>query len=152
LSLVLYRNASRRRHGAGQNAASGTAISPSAPALIRAQVSILVHDDRITAVQPGYVTPPGAEVIDLKTATVLPGLIDDHVHITQGFHKGDPIRTVMTHTDADGAIEATVYARDTLMAGFTAARDVGATTSVIVALKREINQYGVPFHGGHSRN
>jgi imidazolonepropionase-like amidohydrolase len=42
----------------------------------RNQVSILVHDDRITAVQPGFVAPAGAEVIDLAHSTVLPGLID----------------------------------------------------------------------------
>ncbi|HXA37724.1 MAG TPA: amidohydrolase family protein [Phenylobacterium sp.] len=108
------------------------------------QVTILVHDDRITAVQTGFTAPKGAEVVDLSNSTVLPGLIDDHVHITQGYHKGDPIRTAMTHTDYDGAIEATTYARDTLMAGFTSARDVGASTEVIVALKRQINAGVIP--------
>ncbi|MDB5435752.1 MAG: amidohydrolase [Phenylobacterium sp.] len=110
----------------------------------RTQVSILVHDDRITSVEPGFLTPKGAEVIDLSTSTVLPGLIDDHVHITQGFHKGDPIHTAMTRTNFDDAIEATAYARDTLMAGFTSARDVGADTEVIVALKRAINADVIP--------
>jgi imidazolonepropionase-like amidohydrolase len=104
----------------------------------RTQVSILVHDDRITAVQAGYATPAGAEVIDLSNATVLPGLIDDHVHITAGFHKGDPIHTAMTRTSFDDVIEATGFARDTLMAGFTSVRDVGADTTAIVALKRAI--------------
>src|SRR4051812_35156902 len=61
----------------------------------REKVSILIHDDRITAVQDGFTAPRGAEVVDLSTATVLPGLIDDHVHITQSFHKGDPIHTAM---------------------------------------------------------
>jgi imidazolonepropionase-like amidohydrolase len=65
-------------------------------------VTILGHDDRITGVQAGFTAPKGAEVIDLSTSSVLPGLIDDHVHITQGFHKGDPIQTNMTRTDADG--------------------------------------------------
>jgi imidazolonepropionase-like amidohydrolase len=110
----------------------------------RAQASILIHDDRITAVQPGYVTPAGAEVIDLRAATVLPGLIDDHVHITAGFHKGDPIHTAMTRTNYDDAIEATGFARDTLMAGFTSVRDVGADTGVIVALKRAIANGVIP--------
>ena len=104
----------------------------------RTQVSILIHDGEIAAVQSGYVTPQGAEVIDLKAATVLPGLIDDHVHITAGYHKGDPIHTAMTRTNYDDAIEATGFARDTLMAGFTSVRDVGADLGVIVALKRAI--------------
>jgi imidazolonepropionase-like amidohydrolase len=110
----------------------------------RERVTILVHDDRITRVEAGFTTPSGAEVIDLSASTVLPGLIDDHVHITQGFHKGDPIRAAMTRTDFDAAIDSTVYARDTLMAGFTSARDVGATTEVIVALKRAINAGVIP--------
>jgi imidazolonepropionase-like amidohydrolase len=110
----------------------------------RTQVSILIHDDRISGVQPGFVTPAGAEVIDLSHSTVLPGLIDDHVHITSGFHKGDPIHTAMTRTGYDDAIEATGYARDTLLAGFTSARDVGADTGVIVALKHAINAGVIP--------
>ena len=110
----------------------------------RAQVSILIHDDRITAVQPGFVTPAGAEVIDLSGATVLPGLIDDHVHISQSFHKGDPIHTAMTRTSADDEIDAVVNARNTLLAGFTSARDVGGETQVVVALKRAIANGVVP--------
>jgi imidazolonepropionase-like amidohydrolase len=105
----------------------------------RDKVSIVVHDDRITAIQDGFTTPKGAEVIDLSSATVLPGLIDDHVHITQSFHKGDPIHTAMTRTSFDDEIDAVNNARATLMAGFTSIRDVGSDTGVVVALKRAIN-------------
>ena len=108
------------------------------------QVSILVHDERITAVQPGFVSPAGAEVVDLSTATVLPGLIDDHVHITQSFHKGDPIHTALTRTNADDTIDAVNNARATLMAGFTSVRDVGSDTTVVVALKRAIASGAIP--------
>lgn len=110
----------------------------------QAQVSILVHDERITAVQPGFVTPAGAEVIDLSHETVLPGLIDDHVHITQSFHKGDPIHVAMTRTSYDDTIDAVANAKATLLAGFTSVRDVGGETGVVVALKRAIAGGVVP--------
>jgi imidazolonepropionase-like amidohydrolase len=111
----------------------------------RRQVSILIHDDRVTAVQPGFVAgPAGAEVIELADKTVLPGLIDCHDHITMNWHKGDPIREAVTRTDDDDAIEATVSARNTLLAGFTAIRDVGASTAVIVALKKAVADGVVP--------
>jgi imidazolonepropionase-like amidohydrolase len=107
-------------------------------------VTILVHDDRITAIQPGFTAPKGAEVIDLSTSTVLPGLIDDHVHITQSFHKGDPIHTAMTRTAFDDEIDAVNNARATLLAGFTSIRDVGSETGVVVALKNAIKGGVIP--------
>jgi imidazolonepropionase-like amidohydrolase len=110
----------------------------------RDKVSILVHDERITAIQDGFTTPKGAEVVDLSTATVLPGLIDDHVHITQSFHKGDPVHNAVTRTNYDDEIDAVINARATLMAGFTSIRDVGSETGVVVALKHAINSGAIP--------
>lgn len=113
-------------------------------AAARQNVSILITDQRITAIQPGFVTPSGAEVVNLADKTVLPGLIDTHDHITAGWHAGDPIRNSVTRDDFDDAIEATVFTRNTLLAGFTSVRDCGANTQVVVALKKAIENGVVP--------
>ncbi len=104
----------------------------------RAQVSILIHDDRITAVQNGFVSPAGADVIDLSNATVLPGLIDCHDHITSNFDGGNPVAETVTRTDFDEAFLSVGNARNTLMAGFTTIRDVGADPDVVIALKKAV--------------
>lgn len=104
----------------------------------KSKVTILVHDDRIVSVTPGFTQPAGASVIDLSNATVLPGLIDCHVHITGQFDGGDPIREMVTTTDYDAAYKTPAYARATLEAGFTSVRDVGASTELVVAMKRAI--------------
>ncbi|MBB2173987.1 metal-dependent hydrolase family protein [Gluconacetobacter asukensis] len=110
----------------------GTGTAP------RLQVTILVHGDRIASVTPGFTRPAGATLIDLSNATVLPGLIDCHVHITDQFDGGDPIREMVTQTGYDAAYRNPAYARATLEAGFTSVRDVGAWTEPVVAMKRAI--------------
>jgi imidazolonepropionase-like amidohydrolase len=104
----------------------------------RTQVTILVHDDRIVSVMPGFSAPQGADVIDLSSATVLPGLIDTHVHLSKQFDGGDPVRELVTETDVGLAFKMPAYARATLEAGFTTVRDVGSDTDLIVAEKRVI--------------
>ena len=102
------------------------------------QVSILIHNDRITGVQKGFVTPAGAEVIDLSKETVLPGLIEGHDHISSGGDRS-PIQRFFD-TEGDAVINAVVNARIELGWGFTTVRDVGSGLYEGPALRRAIER------------
>jgi imidazolonepropionase-like amidohydrolase len=77
-------------------------------------------------------------VIDLKNLTVMPGLIDSHVHLEDQFSANSQLRG-FTMNEADIAFQSTVYAKTTLMAGFTTVRDVGGT-GVNIALRNAIKK------------
>jgi len=109
----------------------------------RSGMSILIAGNRIVRVENGFAMPPGATIVDLKGATVLPGFIDSHTHIT-GELGGDPIVHFATRGHDDDAVRSTVYAKRTLDAGFTTIRNLGADGGVDVALKRAINEGFLP--------
>jgi imidazolonepropionase-like amidohydrolase len=111
----------------------GTSTTP------RERASILIAGDRIVEVRNGLVRPPGAQVIDLSTSTVMPGLIDSHTHITSELGPNALLKTV-TYGPVDDAVRSTIYAKRTLDAGFTTIRNVGAGGGADVALKRAINE------------
>lgn len=92
----------------------------------RQKVSILIKDDRITAVEPGFVSAAGSEVIDLSTQTVMPGFIDCHVHIASKLpSRMNATEDWLTHSSLDRAFDGAVFVRAMLQQGFTSARDVG---------------------------
>jgi imidazolonepropionase-like amidohydrolase len=106
---------------------------------VRTQVTVTVDGDRITAVTDGYVVAaPGDTVIDLRQATVMPGLMDMHVHISSEQSGASGYAERFFLNPADVALRATTYARRTLMAGFTTVRDCGAGDKLNLSLRDAI--------------
>ncbi len=104
---------------------------------------ILVEDDTIKAIRSSMGIPKNATVIDLSKATVLPGLIDCHTHLTAQ-PGGDYYADIFRKTVVDYAVTAHIYAKRTLDAGFTTVRDVGSAAFLDVALRNAINNGDIP--------
>jgi len=107
---------------------------------------VVIVDGRIEAVGPGASLPAGATMIDLGDATLLPGLMDAHTHLS--FESTDDWRQdqldQLKKSVAELAIDATAYARKTLMAGFTTVRDLGSADLLDVGLRNAIAAGVVP--------
>src|SRR5579864_698067 len=84
---------------------------------------VLVTGERITEVGSAVKHPAGAEIIDLGNRTLLPGLVDAHIHLF--LHPGAEDLQTVQESVPQRTIMATLAARDDLMAGFTAERDLG---------------------------
>ena len=93
---------------------------------LRQNVSVVVEDGRIRAVEPGLAKVAGAEVIELGSATLAPGFIDCHVHLAAKLpSRTNATEDAVTHSDLDRAFEGAFYARAMQQQGFTTVRDLG---------------------------
>lgn len=103
------------------------------------RATVLVTGDRITAVGDAkrIATPRGAVRIDGRGLTLLPGLMDCHVHLCLG-GEPDVVQTIQQDDPALTLLKAARYARQTLEAGFTTVRDVGFRDHAIFQLKQAI--------------
>lgn len=104
----------------------------------RERVTIVVEDGRIAMIELGFRLATAAdELIDLSGATVLPGLMDMHVHLTGEQSRQSELDAVKKG-EADRAYDSVLYAERTLLAGFTTVRNVGDQFNVSIALRRAI--------------
>jgi imidazolonepropionase-like amidohydrolase len=128
----------------------------------RRQASVIVRGRKIAEVRDGFVDVPGARVVDLRDSTVLPGLIDSHVHF-----RGNPDDRLQARLQSanrdyeDAAYTALKHATRTLLAGFTTVRDLGNEPRLIFSLRDAINAgdfpgptivaagTGIAISGGH---
>ena len=101
-------------------------------------VTVVISGNQIESIEKGFQTgSQGDEVIDLRHSTLMPGWIDLHVHLE---NETGPTRylDVFRDNDADIAFKSSVYAKKTLMAGFTTVRDLGGT-GVNISLRKAID-------------
>ena len=134
---------------------TGQAIEPA---------TVIVRDQRIAAIGLSRTVsiPRGATLINGRGLTVLPGLIDCHVHLCLGAEP-DVVKAIAEETPAETLLKAARLARQTLEAGVTTVRDVGSRDHAIFALKRAIDKGLTPgprivgaglavcMIGGHAR-
>jgi imidazolonepropionase-like amidohydrolase len=107
---------------------------------VRSAYAIVLHGDRIESVGPddGRV-PAGADVLDLREHTVLPGLIDCHTHLVGETDTGHGYAGLVQRSGAQEALSGVRNARATLLAGFTTVRDLGTFRAFVdVALRDAI--------------
>lgn len=140
---------------------AGRLLADPATGRVLTQQTILVRDGRIVSITAGYTAPTrGAQVVDLKSSFVMPGLIDSHVHLAS--EQGPDARlNGFLKTQSDAAIDAAGFARITLEAGFTTVADLGGPSESILALRSGVARGvvpgpriisaagGVSVHGGH---
>ena len=103
----------------------------------QSEMTIIVEGNKITDIRKGYIAAPGgATTIDLKNQTVMPGLIDSHVHLSGETSKNRYVEG-FTLNPEDFAFRSVRYANRTLLAGFTTVRDLGGT--IAVSMRNAIN-------------
>lgn len=103
-------------------------------------VTLIVSEKKIVDIVAGFQKPAdGDRVVDLRKYTVVPGLMDMHTHLMSQ-HSKDSYTEKFFMEESDYALRSTVYARATLMAGFTTVRELGDNGINSVSLRKAINE------------
>ena len=108
------------------------------------EMTIIIDGKRISSIETGFITPNSDDdYIDLTGYTVLPGLIDMHVHLSSEYNKNS-YRESISLNSGDYAIRAVANAEKTLLAGFTTVRNLGDSDGVTISLRNAISKGIVP--------
>ncbi len=151
-------SAQRPSSGSGHNAAPDTYVLIHAGTLLAVpgkkpsnKVTLVVKNDRVDRVEKGYLSAGAidadddatVQVIDLSDKFILPGLMDAHVHLRHqpARRRGERARRGVWQVpnSAEEAVNAVIYARRSLAAGFTTVRDVGSDDQSVFAVRNAIN-------------
>ncbi|WP_233078944.1 metal-dependent hydrolase family protein [Rheinheimera soli] len=102
------------------------------------QQTVIIENDKIIAVESGYKTPAADDqVIDLKSHTLMPGLMDMHTHFSTQMNPGTYTEAFLLN-EADVALRGATYAEKTLLSGFTTVRELGTSHHTSTALRKAI--------------
>ena len=119
---------------------AGKAFTGTSSTLLE-KVTIVVDGNKIKAIQKGFVEAgEGDEVIDLKGHTVMPGLMDMHVHLSSQHGGPQTYLERFSLNEADYALRGANYAQVTLEAGFTTVRNLGDSYNETIALRNAISK------------
>ncbi len=100
--------------------------------------SIKIEDGKIVSLSSGYSKhAAGTRVINLRDSYVVPGLIDSHVHMTSEWSPTSRLKA-LSDSEVDAALDGAMYAKRTLLAGFTTVQDVGGANEAIFSLRDAI--------------
>lgn len=106
--------------------------------------TVIVENGRIARIEDGFTAPAGATVVDQRNHTVMPGMTDVHVHLTQ--NSGEPWYVGFTkkYSNAYATTLGLTHALDMARAGFTTVRDLGGDTSSVIAVRDAVAEGRFP--------
>lgn len=112
---------------------------------LHARQTLVIENGRITSIRDGYQQAGNNDtLIDLTNSTVMPGLMDMHVHLSSQHGGPQTYMERFTLNEADYALKAAHYAKVTLQAGFTTVRNLGDSYNETVSLRNAINKDLLP--------